>query len=277
MAEWRLRVFGSEPSVLTLSECLQPSAWWRLTHEAGEWYLVRNETAEAGNGAVFADEAGLIVDRTNTVCKFRSPSHEPLSLAHPMLLKDDGTRQYFVRVSIPVPMEIGHSVKLRRFGSQIVDVIWARSNSPSDPSFDYRRAYERLMADPKAERVIKSFLDRSRDWCQIYNLIELIEHRCGGKIPATWVSGKRLKRLKGTACSWPEAGRTGRHADPNIRGPSRPIRIEEGEQIAKHILGCWLQQPGDRPYAAVLARKRRRNVAKSNGPYSSEIPILTGL
>jgi hypothetical protein len=227
MAEWRFKVLGSEPALVRLSECLPGVGWW-LTREAGEWYLVRNEAPKGVNEAVFADDARLIIRRINMLFEFTIPNHEALYLrSSSMLLKDDGTRLYLVQVDVPLPIEFGHSVKVGRLGDQVlVDVIWERPSSPSGASFDYKRACERLAADPAAERVIKSFLDRPRDWCKIYNVIELVEHRCGGRIPAAWASGGRVKRLKGTACSWSEAGRTGRHANPNLRGPGKPMRVE---------------------------------------------------
>jgi hypothetical protein len=172
---------------------------------------------------------------------------EPFSLALPVLVKDDGTREYFVRVSYLVPLEFGHSVKLPGFTDEIVDVIWVPPSSALGSTFDHKRAYERLAADPGAAAVIKSFIASPRDWCEIYKVVELIEKRliekrCRG-IPENWVSEPKLKALKGTACSWAEAGRTGRHANPRFRGPPKPMSIDEGEQTARHIVGEWLQSP----------------------------------
>jgi hypothetical protein len=144
--------------------------------------LVRSERAEAENLSVIADEAGRIVDRANTVCSLANPRHEP-SLGLPFLLKDDGTKQYLVSVLFPLPMEFGHSVKLKRLGGEVVSVVW--TSQATEPSFDYERACARLAANPTAE-IIKSFLGRPRDWGQVYNVVELIEGYYRGKIPATW-------------------------------------------------------------------------------------------
>jgi hypothetical protein len=163
-------------------------------------------------------------------------------VALPVLVKDDGTREYFVQVCHPLALEFGQSVKLPGFTDETVDVIWVSPSSALGSTFDYKRAYERLAADPGAAAVIKSFIASSRHWCEIYKVVELIEKRRRG-IPENWVRKPKLKALKGTACSWDEAGRTGRHADPDFRGPRTLMSIDEGEQIrdTSSGSGCKVQ------------------------------------
>jgi hypothetical protein len=241
MSEWRLKVLSSDPPLPILSECLEGEGWSLTQDDAdGGWYLVG--PGDLGDGGTVTDEAGLVLDRINTVYRFRNPGSEPFSLALPVLFKDDGTREYFVRVSHPVTLEFGHSVKLPGFTDEIVDVIWVPPSSALGSTFDHKRAYERLAADPGAAAVIKSFIASPRDWCEIYKVVELIEKRCRG-IPENWVSKSKLNALTGTACSWDEAGRTGRHANPHFRGPRTPMSLYEGEQITRHIVGEWLQSP----------------------------------
>lgn len=214
MSEWRLKVLTSDPPLPILAECLEGTGWSLTQDDADDgWYLAG--PADLGDGGTVTAEAGLVLDRINTLCRFVNPGPEPISVALPVLVKDDGTREYFVQVCHPVALEFGHSVRLPGFTDGIVDVIWVSPSSALGSTFDLKRAYERLAADPGAAAVIKSFFASPRDWCEIYKVVELIEKRliekrCRG-IPENWVSEPKLKALKGTACSW---GRSRAHRPP---------------------------------------------------------------
>ena len=122
-------------------------------------------------------------------------------------------------------------------GTEVPIVLWS---PPVFVEAPYSEAYQKLSDDPDLEGVVRAFLSRPNDWTRITKVLELVQDRCEGHIPKTWVSSKKLERLDQTATSFPEAGGTGRHARPNYKAPSKPIAITEAEQIARKVLANWL-------------------------------------
>jgi hypothetical protein len=88
--------------------------------------------------------------------------------------------------------------------------------------------------------VATAFLNHPEDWTRIANVVELIEVKCGGKIPEYWISRSKRKLLGRTANSFQEAGGTGRHARPDFQAPPKPMPLREGQQIAHDVLSKWL-------------------------------------
>jgi hypothetical protein len=240
MAQWQLKILGSDPPLPFISECLEDTDWSlvQVDEDIG-WHLVR--ATDVGDGSIIADQSYLILDRIGTLYKLRNPRSDPFSAAPPVLVKDDGSRIYFVRVDHSLLIESGVSEGLPEPANGAVSVAWILPSSRTESSFDNKHAFKAVSRlDPKAEALIKSFAYRPLDWGNIYNIIELIE-KSGTKIPESLVDKKQLGNLKHTACSWGEAGRTGRHANPHHRDPPHPMSIEEGERIARRVLEAWLQ------------------------------------
>jgi hypothetical protein len=206
-------------------------------------YMTSTEHFGEESGTLFTDKAQHKIEWVNTIYRlFNSNDSALLTLGIPSYLRKDGTTIHFQSANFLHQFEFGSTLTRTVEGKEVGVVIWAADTISEGRSIPYAVAHSKLSTDPHLEAVTNAFLNHPDDWTRIANVVELIEKNCGGQIPKTWVSRGKLELLRQTACSIEEAGGTGRHADPKMRAPKRPMPLAEGRQIALSVLRNWLSK-----------------------------------
>jgi hypothetical protein len=240
MGEWSVKVFGPKHQIEAAVESLSSGSDWAITQSGDEWYMRSSQHPVVGNGRLVVDEAELEIDRINLVYGLFNPNDRALlTIGTHSFVREDGSQGYFVQVTASIPTEHGLTTT-----GQDVDgnplVQWT-PYSASAMRMPYAVGRRKLSDDPLLHVAARSFRNRPYDWTRIEAVLELIEIKCGGKIPRAWVSGKKRELLRQTANSTAEAGGTGRHARPHYLPPPKPMPLKEARQIADHVLSEWLK------------------------------------
>jgi hypothetical protein len=240
MGEWSVKVFGPKHQIEAAIESLSGSDW-AITQSGDEWYMRSSQRSVVGNGSLVADEAEREIDRINLVYGLFNPNDRALlTIGAHSFIREDGTQVHFLQVNASIPFEFGLTTRQDVDGKEVPLVQWT-PYATSAMRMPYAVARRKLSDDPLLDAAARSFWNRPDDWTRIEKVLELIEIRCGGKIPHAWVSGTKRKLLGQTANSTAEAGGTGRHARPAYRAPPKPMPLREAQQIAHHVLSEWLK------------------------------------
>ena len=241
MAEWSVKVFGPKHQIEAAVESLSSGSDWAITQSGDEWYMRSSQHPVVGNGRLVVDEAELEIDRINLVYGLFNPSDRALlTIGAHSFVREDGTQGHFLQVTTSSPIEHGLTTRQNVDGKQVSHVQWT-PYAASAMRMPYAVARRKLSDDPLLQAAARSFRNRPYDWTRIEAVLELIEIKCGGKIPRGWVSKKKRELLRRTANSTAEAGGTGRHARPHYLPPPKPMPLKEARQIADHVLSEWLK------------------------------------
>jgi hypothetical protein len=227
MAEWRVRVFGPKHQIEVAVECIFGSGW-NIERSGDQWYMKTADKRWLGNGSAIVGEAKHEIERINLVYTLYNPNDSALlELGPHSFVREDGTRGHFLLVATRVHAEIGPRATQNSDGKNVPLFLRHPAVASGVP---YAVARRRLSDDPSLQAVTASFLSQPKDWTRITKVIELIEARCNGQIPRTWVSRARRRLLQQTANSFAEAGGTGRHARPDYLAATQPMTLEEGSR-----------------------------------------------
>jgi hypothetical protein len=240
MGEWSVKVFGPKHQIEAAIESLSGSDW-AITQSGDEWYMRSSQHPVVGNGSLVADEAEREIDRINLVYGLFNPNDRALlTIGAHSFIREDGTQGHFLQVTASIPLEHGLTTTQDVDGKEVPLVQWT-PYAASAMRMPYAVARRKLSDDPLLHAAARSLWNRPDDWTRIEKVLDLIEIRCGGKIPQAWVSGKKRELLRRTANSYAEAGGTGRHARPHYLPPTKPMSLKEAGQIAHHVLSEWLK------------------------------------
>jgi len=91
--------------------------------------------------------------------------------------------------------------------------------------------------EENVDTVLRLLGDHSKDWVNLYNILEVVENDVGG-IPKIakkgWATKKAIKRFKRTA------NFVARHG-AKIKPPPNPMTPSEAESLIKTIVNSWIQ------------------------------------
>ncbi len=184
------------------------------------------------------NKASEILTLVNGAARLELGVRKPLSVAHVVKVKDDGTREVFLEFSDT--LFIHESVTASVVGADgTVREIRQISLIPNWVAASQR--------DENVAKVLRLFGIGDRDWVNLYRIYEVVENDIEGIsniVKKGWATRKAIERFKHTANSPGAIGDESRHGKQTSKPPKDPMTLSEAKSLVETILHNWLRMKG---------------------------------
>lgn len=236
--EWLVHITGDSSDLEDLSKSLSSSELSIIKDEK-EFVLKSTDFNFLKDAKDVKNKASEILDLVNGAARLDLGMRKPLSVAHVIKVKDDGTRVVFVEVSATVTVTSRVTASVVGVDGTVQEV---RQASPI-PSWVALAQHDENVA-----KVLRLFGTGIHDWVNLYRIYEVVENDIGSIsniVKKGWATGKAVKRFKHTANSPSSIGDESRHGKQSSKPPEDPMTLSEAKSLIETILHNWLRTKGE--------------------------------
>ena len=235
--EWFVIITGDRSDLEDLSKALSSSELSIIKEEQN--FALKSTGFNSLNDAKdVKNKASEIVALVNGAARLDLGMRKPLSVAHVVKVKDNGTRVFFVEVSATITAHSHVTASVVGADGAIQEV---RQESPI---LSWVAAAQR---DENVGKVLRLFGLGHHDWVNLYRIYEVVENDIGGIsniVRKGWATEKSIKRFKHTANSPGVIGDESRHGKQTSKLPKAPMALSEAKSLVETILHNWLRMKG---------------------------------
>jgi hypothetical protein len=227
---WAVEISGNKIDLNDLRQSLpaggEPWVEDYSDPEKGDVLLLRSENwKEVEHARTVVEMARVLIRRLNAVQLLAHDDAEPVSFAHILKFRADGSRDSFILTGTAA-FRLGN-VRARGAGAAV------NSKGVQQPS-----SVQRWLARSASDSLFAELLDyiaRADDWFELYKATEVVESLIAGKNEA-----EKLRKLGTYAKNWKLLTHTAnsiyRHAASRFAPPAQPMALGEAKSLLVEVV-----------------------------------------
>ena len=233
--KWLVSITADAGDLDELS-ALPPNSLFAIRREGAEFVLESSLFENVSTAEEVKARAHLLVELMSGASSLAYDARRPFSVGSVIGIDDDGNRHIFVSCTINVSTRLTAHATITHADGSTEEIL------PAQPVPVW---VDRAQADATAQEILRVWGTQPKDWVNLYNLLERVEHAVGGErgiVERGWASRKALDKFRRTACSPDVLGPQARHGVQKFEPPRKPMSLPEARALIRSVVVSWLTE-----------------------------------